>query len=343
MSDAIQRLSKFLLERGLNRRRIEPVSPDASTREYFRIDWDAGTAIACIYPAPRDPALDAYLDVSNLFKLAKLPVADVLDFDRESGIVIQEDLGNTTLNALLKSVSTDEADRLINEAIDLIARIQAATSLAISMDSVAARQKFDLDKLFWELEFFFTHFTETLQNRTVEKSLKEAVYGDFHQLAEELGSQASVLCHRDFHSFNLMVDSTGKLRIIDHQDARIGSPAYDLVSLLLDRITAPPDAGWIREKQAGLLAARLRLGLQFLNPEDFDREFQLQAIQRCLKAVGTFSYQTAARGKSSYRGFIRPMLAVAADAARSLGKFAALVDFLDGEIIRPGNDLHASF
>lgn len=343
MSDAIQRLSKFLLERGLNRRRIEPISPDASTREYFRIDWDAGTAIACVYPAGQDPALDAYLDVSNLFKLAKLPVADVLDFDRQSGIVIQEDLGNTTLNALLQSVSTDEAERLINKAIDLIARIQAATSLAISLDSIGSRQKFDFDKLFWELEFFFKHFTETLQNRPLEESVKEAIYRDFHQLAEELGARAAVLCHRDFHSFNVMIDSTGELRIIDHQDARIGSPTYDLVSLLLDRITAPPDAGWIREKQAELLAARLRLGLQFLDPEQFDREFRLQAIQRCLKAVGTFSYQTAARGKSAYRGFIRPMLAIAADAARSLDKFPALVDFLDGEIIRPEKNPPASF
>jgi hypothetical protein len=80
-----------------------------------------------------------------------------------------------------------------------------------------------------------------------------------------------------------------------------------------------------------------------LDPEQFDREFRLQAIQRCLKAVGTFSYQTAARGKSAYRGFIRPMLAVAADAARSLDKFPALVDFLDGEIIRPEKNPPASF
>jgi aminoglycoside/choline kinase family phosphotransferase len=41
----------------------------------------------------------------------------------------------------------------------------------------------------------------------------------------------------DFHAANLMIDERGDLRIIDHQDASMGSPAYDLVSLLLDRVT----------------------------------------------------------------------------------------------------------
>ena len=46
-----------------------------------------------------------------------------------------------------------------------------------------------------------------------------------------------------------MVDGKGRMRIIDHQDARIGSPAYDLVSLLLDRITDTPPREWLAEKR----------------------------------------------------------------------------------------------
>ena len=70
-----------------------------------------------------------------------------------------------------------------------------------------------------------------------------ALTAEFAELCEELETKATVLCHRDFHAANLMLDPEGRLRIIDHQDARIGSVAYDLVSFLLDRVTEPPTAG----------------------------------------------------------------------------------------------------
>ena len=42
-----------------------------------------------------------------------------------------------------------------------------------------------------------------------------------------------MLCHRDYHSRNLMLHR-GSLHIIDFQDARMGPDTYDLVSLLRD-------------------------------------------------------------------------------------------------------------
>ena len=42
-----------------------------------------------------------------------------------------------------------------------------------------------------------------------------------------------MLCHRDYHSRNLMLHEA-QLYIIDFQDARMGPDTYDLVSLLRD-------------------------------------------------------------------------------------------------------------
>ena len=42
-----------------------------------------------------------------------------------------------------------------------------------------------------------------------------------------------MLCHRDYHSRNLMLHD-GSLYIIDFQDARMGPDTYDLASLLRD-------------------------------------------------------------------------------------------------------------
>src|SRR5690606_20202300 len=98
---------------------------------------------------------------------------------------------------------------------------------------------------------------------------------------------------------------------IDHHHARIGSVTYDLVSLLLDRVTEQPPEEWILEKQRLLLAAREKMGLPEIPDGEFAAEFRLQAIQRCLKAVGTFSYQSTVRGKTYFIPYIVPMLEIA--------------------------------
>ena len=129
-----------------------------------------------------------------------------------------------------------------------------------------------------------------------------------------------------------MVDSSGELRIIDHQDARIGSVAYDLVSLLLDRVTEPPSAEWLAAKRTFLLNERERLGLEAIDDGDFTEEFRLQTIQRCLKAIGTFSFQSVNRGKTYFVPFIKPMFEIVLRAAENLDRFPTIREVVKREI-----------
>jgi aminoglycoside/choline kinase family phosphotransferase len=132
-----------------------------------------------------------------------------------------------------------------------------------------------------------------------------------------------------------MIDPAGNLRIIDHQDARIGSAAYDLVSLLLDRVTEPPSGEWLAAKRRMFLDEREQLGLPVLNEASFASEFRLQTIQRCLKAVGTFSFQSVNRGKTYFIPFIIPMFQIVLRALRNLDRFPVLTDILSNEIDEP--------
>src|SRR5437870_12857223 len=97
-ASARDRLASFLAQRQSARKgEIVALTPDASTREYFRIPWDKGTAVAAVYPEPFDPAVHPYLDVTRLFLEAGLPVPEVYDTDGASGIIVQEDLGDRQL------------------------------------------------------------------------------------------------------------------------------------------------------------------------------------------------------------------------------------------------------
>jgi aminoglycoside/choline kinase family phosphotransferase len=306
--------------------RIDRLTSDASTREYFRINWNpaADTAIACVYPVQNDPQEASYLDVSKLFHDGGLPVAEIFMIDRELAIIVHEDFGDTILRNVLKSSAPGEREKWIDKSIALIAQIQAATRLAYDLDSVASRLSFDEKKLLWELNFFKTHYFETLRKSPLPQEDDTAIEMEFIELARELAARAKVLTHRDFHAANLMLDAKKHLHIIDHQDARIGSTSYDLVSLLLDRVTEPPSPDWLSEKRSLFLQKREELGLEHFDPEDFLYEFRLQTIQRCLKACGTFSFQAVNRGKTYFLPFLEPTFRIVLRAAGNLERFPNL-------------------
>lgn len=323
MLDFRLRLEQFLSGKNqpLN---IEQLTPDASTREYFRVEWNGASAIACVYPEPFSAKEHTYLDVTKLFLAAGLPVAELYDFDESLAVIIQEDFGDTILRDILLKSDDTKRDELLNESIKLIAQIQAATTEAYELDSIASRLKFDEEKLLWELNFFKKHYFETFRKTKLAEADDQALTAEFIEISKELETCAAVLCHRDFHAANLMIDRENRLRIIDHQDARIGSPTYDLVSLLLDRVLESPDKHWLETKKRFFLSEREKLNLESFDFVEFEKEFQLQTIQRCLKAVGTFSFQSVNRGKIYFIPFIEPLLQIVLEACRQLGRFPNL-------------------
>ncbi len=331
MSDLSKRLETFL-RRQPARAVLARLTPDASTREYFRIRWEEGTAVACVYPEPFVESEQTYLDVTSLFLRCGLPVAKILAVDEALGVIVIEDLGETILRDVLMISGADEKDRLLNEAIRLIVRIQAATDMAYETGSIASRLKFDQEKLLWELDFFKTHYFGTFRGSRLGSEDERKITSEFEVLSDELEQRARVLCHRDFHAANLMISPEGTLKIIDHQDARIGTHSYDLVSLLLDRVTEPPPSEWLDKKLRYFLAERVRAGLEEIDLNEFASEFHLQAVQRCLKAVGTFSFQAANRGKQHFVQFIRPMFQIVISAAETAGRFPILRELLGREV-----------
>ncbi len=323
---ARERLLRFLASRGgATDGDLLALTPDASTREYFRFPWKKQTAVAAVYPEPFDPNFHPYLDVTRLFLEAKLPVPEIYEVDAPSGIIVQEDLGDRQLRLVYESASEEEMEAYKEQAITLIAHIQAATPLAAERKSIASRLAFDEAKLSWELGFFFEHYFGSLRREKLSHGEAAELKAEMNDVAADLSARPRVLCHRDFHPSNLMVDRKGKLRIVDHQDARLGPASYDLVSLLMDRQSAPPSLAEVRAHRLFLIDERRRHGLDALDPDDFAREFRLMTVQRGLKAVGTFSYQTAVCGRGrTYAQFIKPTFQIVLQAAEWLDRFPAL-------------------
>ncbi|MGH9753657.1 MAG: aminoglycoside phosphotransferase family protein [Blastocatellia bacterium] len=297
--------------------RFQALTPDASTRKYYRVfsgPDSAETFIISLYPSPFNAHDNSFVDVSHLFERAGLPVPKIIDAADTDGIILQEDLGDTSLTKWLSDAcergDAKGAESMLRRAIELIAQIQATTQAACEMNSVSCRLAFDEDKLSWELNYFFDHFFGGLRQKQFETEEDDAIKLDLQAIAAELAARPRVLTHRDYHGMNLMVDHQGNLRIIDHQDARMGPATYDLAPLLVERRLQPADEAWIEEHRKFFLSARAKLGLPDIDPEELEYEFQLMTVQRQLKAIGTFSYQTAVVGRGEfYEKYIAPSIA----------------------------------
>jgi aminoglycoside/choline kinase family phosphotransferase len=141
-------------------------------------------------------------------------------------------------------------------------------------------------------------------------------------MAQDLAAEPRVLCHRDYHSRNLMLHR-GQLYIIDFQDARMGPDTYDLVSLLRDSYVDLPE-----QTVNELIAYFLALKGKAETEREFRERFDLMALQRNLKALGTFGYQTTARRNPVYIQYIPRTLKFVRDNLERHGRFSRLQDIL---------------
>src|ERR1041385_8479068 len=84
-SSASDRLARFITQQGIASKEVIALTPDASTRKYYRIGWKKRTAIAAVYAEPFDPEFHPYLDVTRLFLDCEIPVPEIYAFDGNPG------------------------------------------------------------------------------------------------------------------------------------------------------------------------------------------------------------------------------------------------------------------
>jgi N-acetylmuramate 1-kinase len=267
-----------------------PLSGDAGLRQYFRVAHPhLGTALVVLYP-PADPsgddayfeyrALQAYLD-----PVVRVPT--IIQYDDEQRAMLVEDLGSTSLEDRLTAHPEEEQD-WAREVGTLL-----ATWLGLLTEGAPPRaffmlRRFDRAKFQFEWDFcrqhFFTDFLQKDAPLWLDRMMEE--------VHASLDARTHSLAHRDFHVRNLMVRGD-RLVTLDFQDARKGAATYDLASVLFDGYW-----DWSPQARAILVkAVEEELGW---SETLLWEELNLSALQRNLKALGTFGYQILERGKAHF-------------------------------------------
>ena len=106
----------------------------------------------------------------------------------------------------------------------------------------------------------------------------------------------SYFVHRDYHVQNLMKVGK-KIGVIDSQDALIGNPAYDLVSLIDDvRIRTSKKL----KDQIYSYYLKKTSKIYRINSKKFSEDFNTLSVQRSLKIIGIFSRLFKRDKKNNY-------------------------------------------
>ena len=317
------RIDAYLQQSGLASLspRVVPLTGDASDRRYFRILLkDASSIVLSLYSTAFEFESLSFVNVARLFAQMPVPIPTLIGHSDEIGVLALQDLGDVTLQAHLGAAPQTEHAALYRQAVTLIATMQKRGAELASPSYLPYGIAFDVEKLTWELDFFSKHFIEAYRGVVIPAASQEALREEFAGLIEVLASEPRVLCHRDYHSRNLMLHE-GQLHIIDFQDARMGPDTYDLVSLLRDSYVDLPEET-VRE----LIAYFLALKGSNATEKEFRPRFDLMALQRNLKALGTFGYQAVVRRNPRY---LEGVPRTVARLRRTLGNDPAMAPLAD--------------
>ena len=270
-------------------REIIHLTGDVSPRRYARLVLEDGaTAILATYPDEVRDVCPRFLRTTELLTGAGVRVPRVVAASCEQGWMLLEDFGPRTLGEQ-RERPWSELRLELARALEMIRRIAALPAGEVAgLNPLLGRDllRRELDQT-WDL-FLAPH------GLTGGPALTEAFRTALDALCESLGAETPVPCHRDFMVRNLMPTAEGGLAVLDHQDLRLGPPAYDLASLLNDTLFPPA------EVEEELLAAA---------PGTADRlSYHRAAAQRTLKAVGTYT-KFSLRGANRHLPLIPPTLA----------------------------------
>lgn len=295
MQDPAQRLRElthWLHEQaGLNGCRLEAASADASFRRYYRVYHDGRSYMAMDAPPDKERP-QTFVAVADKLHALALSAPRVHAADLSRGYLLLEDLGERTFTKALAAGAQEGP--LYALAVDTLLALQQRWRPALA-EGLAP---YDESVLLAEAALLVDWYWPAALGTPCPEDVREAFFEAWREALAAAEALPPTLVLRDYHVDNLMVlegrSGVAACGLLDFQDALLGSPAYDLVSLLRDARRDVPES-LAREMYARYLAARPEL-----DPEAFATAYWVLGAQRSTKIIGIFTRLDRRDGKPAY-------------------------------------------
>ncbi|WP_298333287.1 phosphotransferase [uncultured Erythrobacter sp.] len=302
MSDLPQGLHAFIESAGWGEAAIEPIPGDASFRRYFRLRRADGSTAMLMHAPPPEEDPSEFLRVGAWLCEQSMRAPKILATDQPAGWVLIEDFGNDRMREWLDDNPQDELTAY-EAAIDALVALHQCPAGPFS--------PYDMQAYLREVALF-TEWYCPAQSLDVDVAGYEVAWQKaLSPLVERQSQPVTVL--RDYHAENIMLlgsRPSAPQGLIDFQDALVGHPAYDLVSLLQD---ARRDVSL--ELEEAMLARYIDATAA---DEEFRADYARLGAQRNAKIVGIFTRLFRRDGKTRYLAMIpRVWAAMERDLAHS--------------------------
>jgi len=266
--------------------KIFPISSDASFRKFYRIIKNDKSKIIVISKKEKYINLLVYVAINKFLRKNRILAPKLISHNYSKGMIIIEDFGDLSLqNILLKKKNKLSTYKKILSLLIKIQKIKPKIKLNSFLSRSHLMKKYSNKYLHKESDLFFDWYLPLFFKKKKISKIKKETKKTLTKLYKKLNFPNSCFVHRDFHAQNLMKVGK-KIGLIDNQDALIGNPAYDLVSLVDD----------VRVKTSKKLKDEIfkhYLKKKFLNNKDKSRifleDFNILSVQRSLKIIGIFS------------------------------------------------------
>jgi tRNA threonylcarbamoyl adenosine modification protein YjeE len=317
-AERIDAIRRFLARSGFALAERKHMQGDASSRSYERLTAKGATYI--LMNSPRRPDGPIVRDGQPYSAIAHL-AEDVTPFiamtqalrelgfsapaifasDREHGLLLIEDFGT---DIVVAGDPPAPIEARYETAVDVLAalhRNKLPDMLPVEAGVEYRLPRYDLEALLIEVELLLDWYLPKLDAKISDN--KRDVYLSLWRDALMPTIQGpQVWAMRDYHSPNLMWlperKGTGRIGLLDFQDAVMGSPAYDVASLLQDARVDVPEMVEI-SLLSRYTRARLSTEPGFDAPA-FVQAYATLAAQRASKILGIFARLEKRDGKPQY-------------------------------------------
>jgi len=281
--------------------KIQPLAGDASFRSFYRVKSKKNSKIVIIAKKEKYKNLIAYSAINKFLKNNKILSPTLYHNDLKRGIITIEDFGDLSFyKVLLKKKNKLKTYKRLVDLLLKIQKIKPKTKVKNIISKKHILKIYSKKYLREESDLFFDWYLPLLFNKKKVANIKNNAKKSLSMFYKSLHFPNSCFVHRDYHVQNLMKVNK-KIGVIDSQDALIGHPAYDLVSLIDD----------VRIKTSQKLKKQIydyylsKTHKEYRSrPDKFLEDFNILSVQRSLKIIGIFSRLFKRDNKSEYMKFI---------------------------------------
>ena len=279
--------------------RLKKISGDASFREFYRLKKGNKTSIIVQANKEKFKNLIAYVIINNILKKNRINAPKLISNHYLHNLIEISDLGEKSFYDKIQ-----KKESKFNNYKELIKIILKLQKIKIKKNYHFGKyklklKKYSLQNLHKESDLFFDWYLKFSSKRLKISKTKRILKKELNKIYKKLYFKNDTFVHRDFHASNIMVNKKA-FGLIDSQDAIIGNPLYDVVSLIDDvRIKLP-----ISLQNKLLKFYYLKSKLKKENFQNLKNDYDILSIQRNFKILGIFVRLSKRDNKSTYLKYL---------------------------------------